>query len=300
MKFPNTVSVNTLKSYVNLLKCKESDNKLLNAVDFDWDVNNYPEPLRVQCIKVIGENWHIYPIFSEIIDIEDRNYLLDIIDVNISIKDLSQHIQDDVFWKRCFQNYWQHYYPTQIIGKKWITIFMEKYLSEKLETMRPRDYEIESIQYLLDICSPYIETLHIQQLQPALDDNEINHIPFDLILKNLLKLNTINLTFDIKSIKTNYFLGCSNITENDVIQLANGLMHCYVLKEFRLHNNKLEPYMLKILGNALQKSCTQLETLSFPHCNFGDIGLKTFLTILNYESFPYLKILILTNNNISQ
>lgn len=236
MKFPNTVSQNTYRAYINpqqkLLEASDAPqrNCLLNGINLEWDTK-YPDTLRCMCIKKIAENWQDYPIFAEITDVEDKNYLLDIIDVNIPIKDLAAHITEDVFWKRCFQHRWRNFFP-QLVTKPWISMYMEKYLSETLENQKPIDYNEESMQCLLDVCAPHLENLQINQLQPAMDDQN-DHIPMDFILTNLTELRKIDLTYDLKNIGTQFFLGCSNISKNDIKTLASGLEKCYELLEFR-------------------------------------------------------------------
>lgn len=103
MKFPNTVSRNTYKAYLNVKHSKEKTGKHLNAINLDWDLNNI-DSLRIMCIKSIAEHWQDYPIFSDIPNVEDRNYLLDIIDTQIPIGILANHITEDVFWRRCFES----------------------------------------------------------------------------------------------------------------------------------------------------------------------------------------------------
>lgn len=55
--------------------------------------------------------------------------------------------------------------------------------------------------------------------------------------------------------------------------------------------------MLQMLAHSLDKGSTNLENLTLSNCGCGDIGLVAFLDIINHESFPNLKHLILTNNN---
>lgn len=233
MKFPNTVSINTYKAYINPQKIPIQNSKqLLNAIDLDWDAN-YPESLRVLCVKKIVNAWHTNPIYKEIIESDDRNYLLDIIDVTIPIQQLAEHITDNVLWKRCYKNRWPFYYPSQSIDTKlWINIFMEKYLAETLENLKPVDYDEETIQNLLEICAGHVDTLKIQQLQPALDDVN-DHIPFDVILSNLPELKRIDMTYDLKTIGNQFYLGCANVSRHDIKKLSLGIEKCYEMTEFR-------------------------------------------------------------------
>ncbi|XP_037038153.1 dynein regulatory complex subunit 5 [Bradysia coprophila] len=297
MKFPNTVSRNTFKAYVNVKHSKEKSTIHLNAINLDWDANNI-DSLRIMCIKSIAEHWQEYPIFSDIPNVEDRNYLLDIVDTQIPIGILASHIAEDVFWRRCFTDKWTNFHPS-VVDKPWITIFMEKYFSEIIERLKPGQYNEEEMQNILDVCAPHLVTLRTNELQPALDD-ENNHIPFDFILSNLPQLKYIDLTFDLKSIGQNFYLHCSSISRNDIQSLASGIKKCYELVGFRIHCNKLEPYMLQLLAHALDKGSTDIENLTFSNCGCGDMGLVAFLDILNHESFPNLKCLVLTNNNFTQ
>lgn len=58
--------------------------------------------------------------------------------------------------------------------------------------------------------------------------------------------------------------------------------------------------MLELIANALDKSCSKLESIEFTHCGIGDDGLKSFMKNLNQESFQHLKHLILVNNYFSK
>lgn len=64
----------------------------------------------------------------------------------------------------------------------------------------------------------------------------------------------------------------------------------------RIHNSKLEPYMLDLIAKALNKSCNSLETIKIENCGIGDDGLKSFLTCLSAESFPKLHHIDFSNN----
>lgn len=214
--------------------------------------------------------------------------------VNIPLTNLCAHITDDVFWKRSFHNKWKEIQPNAT-GKSWIKIFLEKHCSETIEKMKPIDYDCENITIFIELCSPHVEHLKINELQPSMIDN-LDHLPFNVILPNLNELRKLDLTYDVKSISTNFYLGCSTISQNDIKNLTAGLEKCYELREFRLSGTKLEPYMLKLLARALEKGCSHIESIAIPHCRCGDVGLLAFLDSLNFESFPHLKEVVLTNN----
>lgn len=234
MKIPNTVSANTLNAYktigVHQSKIPRTNN-YLSTVHFQWNSNN-PATLRDLCIETISHYWQINPIFSEIDNIEDRNALLEEIDVKIPLKLLSAYIFDDKFWERCFQYRWRFYFPSKI-DRPWINIYIERHLAEAIETLRPINFDEEDIKILLDTCSPFVRTLKLKQLQPSLSEPNY-HIPLEGILGSLTELRVIDITFDLKTIGAHeYFLGCTNVAKPDIESFALGIEKCYELVEFR-------------------------------------------------------------------
>lgn len=128
--------------------------------------------------------------------------------VNLPLKILSSYIQDDFFWRKCYQHRWKTLYymlytyqtekptppppqssstmlsaittsqtlldkETPLVGKgktkPWINIYMERHLQEFIENVTTTDYDEESVQETLDICAMYINQLEINYLQPSMD-----------------------------------------------------------------------------------------------------------------------------------
>ncbi|GAB0088129.1 uncharacterized protein DMENIID0001_025110 [Sergentomyia squamirostris] len=301
MKFPNTVDKNIFKAYIDpkVVRRRQIHNGI-NSMDLKWTtVVNGPETLKMLCIKALAEGWIANPIYSELIFDVDRNYLLDILNLDFPVSDLSAKIQEDSFWQRFFMAKWPQCYPLKR-NRPWIKIFMEKYLSEKMENMKHEDYEEERLLQLLELCAPHVENFYLSQLQPNMTSSEMDHndhvVPLNTVLSNLPELRKIDLTYDLKTVGTNFYLGCGNISANDIKWLTEGLAKCFELQEFRLHSSKLDAGMLKLLGMALDKGCKNLEVLSLPHCRCGDSGLLAFLEALGPESLPNIHTLDLTNN----
>lgn len=121
-----------------------------------------------------------YPIYKEVPRLEDRNYILSKLDVNHPLQLLSQHIHDDYFWRKCYQQRWKTLYCMQYEyqplpsdelksvarqPKPWISIYMERHLQDFLQNLSTSDYDTESVQEILDICAEYINQLEINYLQ---------------------------------------------------------------------------------------------------------------------------------------
>ncbi|KAL7038744.1 hypothetical protein ACKWTF_009678 [Chironomus riparius] len=310
MKFPNTVDRNIYLAYIHKdttpvtkknehqLQHHQNHQQILDAINLNWDLN-HPESLVELCVKIIAENWNILPLFRGIIVHENRSLLADILEFeNLQLSDLCTHIKVNSLWKRMYGTKWPMISNHR--QRPWIELYMEKYLSESLENLRPVDYNIDKIRNLVDLCSPFVRNLNIDHLQaiPAHDNDTINdHIPFDTILESLNEIKCLSITYDCRSIGTKFYLTCTSISDNDIKKFTRGLCNTDLL-EFKFHSSKLEPLMLKQIGLALDKN-TSLAKIEMPNCRFGDAGLSSFCTILTHDSLPHVRHLVLSNNFIS-
>uniref|UniRef100_A0A182K1I7 J domain-containing protein n=1 Tax=Anopheles christyi TaxID=43041 RepID=A0A182K1I7_9DIPT len=297
MKYPNTLDLNTYRAYMCARHLNRDKTRQLDAINLDWDLN-VPEPLKILCMKAIADNWMTVPYFQELPLCEDRQYLLDLLDLNFPLETLCSRVRSDAFWKRAFQHRWRTFVPIEVGSKPWIRIYLEQHLSETVEHLKPNDYDQEGIKRIVELCSPFVRELRLERLQPSLSDNS-DHVPLDVVLANLRRLQRISLTYDVKDVGHNFFLGCATITEMDVKLMTQGLERCGELTEFRLHSSKLEPTMMKRISVALGKGCPNLRTIAFPHCRCGDIGLRAFCEPIKPHSFPNVCEVILTNNFLS-
>ena len=242
-----------------------------------------------------------FPLFNEIIVCENRCLLADILNIGetLPLDKLCTHVKDDAFWKRIFDSKWPSLKSNTTKGKAWIEIYVEKYLAESLENLKPSKYNVEKIKNLVELCSPFVKCLKITHLEASTESNEpTDHIPFDVILEHLNELRNLSISFDCKTIGTQFYLGCTTITENDISKFVSGLNHADLYK-FEFHSSKLDPPMLKNISRALDKT-TSLTTISMGNCRFGDAGLLAFIKVLTYDSLPNVKHIFLSNNFICE
>lgn len=183
-------------------------------------------------------------------------------------------------------------------GKLWIEIYVEKFLAESLENLKPSEYNIEKIKTMIELCSPFVNSLKINHLEASTESHDLinDHIPFDIILEHLNELKSLSITYDCKTIGTQFYLGCTIITDNDINKFVRGLTHTD-LHEFEFHSSKLDPPMLKHIARALDKT-TSLTTISMANCRFGDAGLMSFIRVLTHDSLPNVRHIFLSNNFI--
>lgn len=236
MKFSNNVDQNTYKAYISRSKYDRNDFVNLNQRPIDtfslkWDDNN-PEPLSTICIRIIAKYWSKWPIFKQIQAKEDQHFLLHILDVQHPLSLLCETIHSDIFWKRCFQSRWTNFYPHSLELRPWISLYIERFLGETLESIKPSDWNDSEMIQLALVCSPYVHRLSVGQLCLAINEDN-DHIRIDTVLRKLDKLCVLELSYSIKSIGTEYILGCSNLSQNDIKWLSVGLETCNELVEFR-------------------------------------------------------------------
>lgn len=298
MRYPNTIDRNIYLAYIRKEIVMKKSEQTLDAVNLNWDLN-YPESLVELCIKTISDNWAAFPLFSDIIVCENRCLLADILGVeNLPLTELCNHIKDDAFWKRMFKAKWPNLFNNTTRGKLWIEIYIEKFLAESLEDLKPSEYGIENMKALIELCSPFVNELRISHLEASTESNDqyCDHIPFDIVLEHLNELKSLSITYDCKTIGTQFYLGCTVITDNDINKFVRGLTHTD-LREFEFHSSKLDPPMLKQIARALDKT-TSLTTISMANCRFGDAGLFAFIRVLTHDSLPNVKHILLSNNFI--
>jgi hypothetical protein len=146
MRYPSTIDKNFYLAYIKKENVLKKTGQKLDAVNLNWDLN-FPESLVELCIKTISENWSAFPLFNEIIVCENRTFLADILDERINLGELCNHIRDDAFWKRMFRAKWPNLKNNSTTpGKEWIEIYIEKFLAESLENMKPREYNESNIK----------------------------------------------------------------------------------------------------------------------------------------------------------
>lgn len=315
MRYPNTIDKNIYLSYISKENVWKDGEQILDAINLNWDLN-YPESLVELCIKTIAENWNskyaifvlkhplllqfsVLPIFKSILVRENRALLADIIDFeNLQLSDLSSNIKVNALWRRMYGTKWSMI--SNHNNRPWIELYMEKYLAEMLENLRPVDYNVDKMKNLIELCSPFVKCLTIDHLEAGphpYNDNLNDHIPFDIILENLNELKSLSITYDCRSIGTHFYLTCTNISDNDITKFTRGLCHTD-LREFRFHSSKLEAPMLQIIGRALEKNAALVD-IKMENCRFGDAGLHGFCSILTHDSLPNVKHITLSNNFIS-
>ncbi|KAF7270060.1 dynein regulatory complex subunit 5-like [Rhynchophorus ferrugineus] len=112
MHLPTSISKNCLKVYnFNPKLPKEWDKKGIKSFNIEnWDFS-IPKQLRELCVETLAKNWEDNPVLDEIIQLEDRYLLLDLLSENLPLEVTIPRINDEIYWKKCFLKRWPKKYP---------------------------------------------------------------------------------------------------------------------------------------------------------------------------------------------
>jgi hypothetical protein len=75
-------------------------NRTLRAENEKWDTIGVPDDLKTQALRVIAANWRQNPIFLELPTHVDRDYLLEILPLDIDFKVVMEKLDFEHYWQR--------------------------------------------------------------------------------------------------------------------------------------------------------------------------------------------------------
>ncbi|KAL4706880.1 hypothetical protein ACJJTC_010114 [Scirpophaga incertulas] len=253
----------------------------------------------------------------------DRELFLRILNTDVPLEIVVEHIKSDIFWKRCYYSRFSDV-PLNSNTKKWINLFMEKYYADFLENMNPRHYDPEKVNTIVNLCGPYIQSLSIKSLIPTdipmqrttspemadlITSQRINgnkeelkrdgiiqprdHISLHAVLGNLINLVELDITFQLRFTGENYRRDQFQFTNNDAKHLSRGLEKCTQLKILKISRSDINCQRVKYILRGLSDN-QNLETLDFSHCKIRDEGLSSIAKFVTRHEF--LRNLILVDN----
>ena len=80
-------------------------NRSLRAEDEGWDAVGRPETLRDQSLRAIARNWRDIPIdFDQLPTLDDRDYLLELLPLDLPFELAIQRIPYEHYWERAAED----------------------------------------------------------------------------------------------------------------------------------------------------------------------------------------------------
>ncbi|XP_018331268.1 dynein regulatory complex subunit 5-like, partial [Agrilus planipennis] len=179
--------------------------------------------------------------------------------------------------------------------KSWKQCFIEQYLEETLENLKPEEYDLDMIKDLVVVCRHFVTTMSLKELQaPKKSSGNIDHIPLNIVTSGLPFLTELSICFKQKYLRENFSWNAFKVSLQDIKFLGKGLEHCD-LYSFRIQNSDIDCVKIKMLVESLMKN-KNLKSLDFSHCEIADEGALTICKLI--KKHPTLNKIVLTNNNI--
>ncbi|XP_011502625.1 PREDICTED: T-complex-associated testis-expressed protein 1 [Ceratosolen solmsi marchali] len=334
MRLPHTVPTEAFEAF----RCSEETMQLpgeldrtLRAEDDKWDTVGIPEDLKIQALRVIAANWCKNPILDELPTGVDRDYLIEILPLDIDFKFVFRKIKYEHYWQRAAEARWKVNDPMDH-GDSWRRLYCERHLWEYLENLDPTYFDLlrEECEELLELVHEHVHVLKLRQLQPVKslvikhinDDHknpspiylneEFHHIPMDLILQKLPNLQEIYINIGVIHLKDNFDLKDFEFSIDDSLKIGQGVKELNNLIKFSLtRSNLTRPRVGAILRGLIVNntddslwlniilSFIQIREIDFSHCkleNQGALAVSAFLIQRNTNS--ELMSLSLSNNKI--
>ncbi|KAM8832571.1 dynein regulatory complex subunit 5 isoform 2-T3 [Spinachia spinachia] len=271
------------------------------AEDFDWSLITVP-CLSTLCLQSIVRNFEEKPIFEKLLPIH-KVFVQDRLPTSLPLHVTANWISDGVYWKRCCEQRWDICDITDY-GHSWKRMFFERHMENIIELFIPNETEPKTVLEMVPLCKNYVKRLDISQLLPPIkepekekeeeeeeeygleleSDNEydgpsIDHFDFNILLKNLTKLEELHLVYRVKQCGMNFEWMMFQMTDRDCESLAKALVSCKTLKLLRLHQSHIDDKKCRLLVKSLldHPSLTQLD---FSHNMIGDKGARAIGKLL--------------------
>uniref|UniRef100_A0AAR5Q2L6 Uncharacterized protein n=1 Tax=Dendroctonus ponderosae TaxID=77166 RepID=A0AAR5Q2L6_DENPD len=307
MRVPTTIDKNCLSAY-NSSKYpwtgQTSQGSTIKA--WDWSI---PKSLQEQCVECIAKNWIEWPILDEIVLQEDRLLLLDILAETVPLELAVSHINDEVYWEKCYLNRWPNKLPkdtaksrsskttgaqtgNKLEANAWKKYYCEMHLRDYLESLKPENYNPVEIKQLCGLCGPYVDALEIHETICSEASN--GKIPLHALLTGLEHLKMLSLRFKQTYAKDEFSWNTVTTSYQDMSLLAKGLQNIR-LQELRLTDSDIDCDKAIIILKALCKH--DLAVLDLSHCKIGDRGA---VAIARFTTLCPVRELYLVNNRIGK
>ncbi|RZC36889.1 hypothetical protein BDFB_004457 [Asbolus verrucosus] len=314
MKIPYEINKNTHITYKpspeSLLLVGEDTRQIISE-DFEWDKDHCPALITL-CVEAINANFEKDPLLDEL-PCQDRDHLLEILDVNLPLELVIPLIDDEIYWQRRYDAKFGMVIAKKRMNWTWKSLYIERHIQEMLEQAQPEQNDEDEMSDMTKLCAPYVKKLVVTQLQawkPPLhwDEEDIpevyptDHINFHPIFKGLPDIEEFEVVY------ANFSQGMNDVSDKfnwnmfklsvaDCQRLGRSIHHLKSLRVLRIHRSKLEDAHARALMQGFIKNET-VEELDLSHCLIGDQGALCIAKVLCVH--PKLRILNLCDNRIER
>ncbi|KAJ9578249.1 hypothetical protein L9F63_005519, partial [Diploptera punctata] len=241
----------------------------------------------------------------------DRCLLLETLPTDLPFDLTVPILPDGIYWKRSSQDRWNSMNYVCDYDNSWKRLYLERHLQEYIENLELEEYNLQNIEHLVNLCSPYVKRLNIRQLQAAkvpeslewqseedviLDEpSSIHHINLEPFIKGLCNLEELHIMFGVRNCGMDFAWNLFKFSIVDCRNIGLGLDSAKSIKLFRIHRSMLYDTHVAVLMQHVVKN-SNITKLDFSHCRIGDTGALAIGKVLTIH--PMLEELVLCNNLI--
>ncbi|KAJ8913522.1 hypothetical protein NQ315_017073 [Exocentrus adspersus] len=151
--------------------------------------------------------------------------------------------------------------------KTWKQCYLEMYLKDYLENLKPENYDAKKMKELSDLCSPYVKTLRMDQMQCS--ESSPNRIPLNSVLSAFQPLKELSICFKQTYVGEQFSWNVVTTAFQDIKTMAKGLEKLR-LQVLKIRNSDINCDKLITILKPLLKH--KIEVLDFYHCKISDKG----------------------------
>lgn len=310
MRIPHIINENILKVYTpspEALDLISESSRHLVSENFLWNADHVPS-LSDLCVRTISKHFEKYPEILNDLPCENRDYLFEILSLDLPLTCAIVYIDDEYYWQRRYAAKFGMIKRRKRLMWNWKNLYLESHVQQMIEQAQPQYDDEQNMDEILTLCAPYVKRLIVTELQvwkpPLTMQKEeipeifpVNHIDFQYILCNLPLITEVSIVIGMNNVGEDFNWTMFDVSVVFFQRLAKALLDLKQLSTININRCKMEYAHCQTFMQNFIKNVT-LVTLDLSNCDLGDDGTLCVAKFL--MTHPKLQSLTLSNNNIRQ
>nr|CAH7727254.1 unnamed protein product [Callosobruchus chinensis] len=269
MRIPHIINSNTLKVYTPSPECLELPGEIarqIKAEDFTWD-DAFVPLLSDFAVQVINKNFENKPILDEL-PCEDRNYLLEILYLDLPLELMIPLTDDEFYWQRRYTEHFGLTTNRKTTFWTWKSLYLSRHVQKIIEEAQPQYRDEENMNEILDLCAPYTQRLFVTQLlawkPPLTMEKEIfqrcilsDHINLICYSEETASDYRISISYGTNEVGEDFNWDMFKVSVTDCVRLGKAVLELKQIKILRVHRSNIEykhcQALMQVVQNGYQR-----------------------------------------------
>lgn len=270
------------------------------AEDPEWSLATVPLLTELNLRHIVENFAHNSKVLLELLP-KNQKIVLERISTNLPLKVTALLVEDEGYWERCSKARWE-ICDVSAYGGSWKRMYFERNLQQIIEHFVPETTNSTELHETLQLSRQFIKKIDIRQLLPPVqesangvelddasdtgsdnDEPECDHFNFAPVLKTLLNVEELHLTYGVRDCGMNFEWNIFQFTARDCLQLAQCVAESKALKVFRLYRSKVDDDKVRVLISHIIDHPGLIE-LDLSNNLIGDRGARAIGKFLNNHS----------------